>query len=234
MTAEMLVLEHQQLPEVPLKPAPWELHGSGYVLIVRIPETVSDDDLFVPPSLRNKRHGRTVYLLLLDYQRSDCGPYRELMIAPASFDFAEGRFPSITRIYVSTYDSVVNGRRNWGIPKDHADFEVQHEDKADRVTLSRGGHVFARLHLRSSGLALPVNSALLPATMRTIKQHWQGQVHAMTLKAKGSLRMAKLVEWSFDPKFFPDLAGGDVVAAAYLPSFEMTFPLPEVRPDGAG
>jgi len=231
MTAETLVLEREHLPEVPLKPAPWQLHGSGYVLIAKVPESLSDDDLFVPPSLRDKRHGRTVYILLLDYQQSDCGPYHELMIAPASFDFSEGRFPSITRIYVSTYDSVVNGRRNWGIPKDRADFAVEHVGKAHRVTLSRDGHEFARLHLQSGGLALPVNSALLPAGMRTVKQHWQGQVHAITLKAKGSLRMAKLLDWSFDPTFFPDLAGASVVAAAYLPGFEMTFPLSDVRPE---
>lgn len=233
MSAEQLVLE-REVPHVAPKPAPWTLHGAGYVLIVRMPERTTDAELFVPPALRGKRHGRTAFLMVIDYQSSDCGPYRELLLAPASFDFADGRFPSITRIYVSTYESVVNGRNNWGIPKDRADFAVEHTAKSDRVTLSRDGRELARLQLSHHGLALPVTSALLPAAMRTVKQHWQGKVHAITLRAKGSLKLAKLVEWSFDPELFPDLARSHVVAAAYLPAFEMTFPLPEVRAEPVG
>jgi Acetoacetate decarboxylase (ADC) len=231
MTAEMVVLEREGLPAIEEKPAPWHLRGAGYVLIVRLAESVCDEELFVPPSLRGKRHGRTAFLMFVDYQSADCGPYRELLFAPASFEFADGRFPSITRIFVSTYDSVVNGRNNWGIPKDRADFTVEHGTNTDRVTLGRDGRVFASLELASHGLTLPVTSALLPASMRTLKQHWQGHVFAITLKAKGTLRMAKLVKWSFEPAFFPELSGAQVIAGAYLPKFEMTFPLPEIEPN---
>jgi hypothetical protein len=41
--------------------------------------------------------------------------------------------------------------------------------------------------------------------------------------------MASVSSWQFDSAYFPDLARGKVIAAAYLPSFEMTFPESEVR-----
>jgi hypothetical protein len=229
MSAENRVLEPDGLPDVPLKAAPWQLHGSGYVLLVRLPEALIDQHAFVPPSLVGKRRGRTAYVMFMDYATSDCGPYRELLVVPASFDFEPGTYPSITRIYVSTYDSVVNGRRNWGIPKDQADFDLQREGKIDRIVVSRAGRTFAELRLRHFGLSLPVHSSLIPPGMRTLKQHWRGHEYGITLQAKGMLRMAKLLDWQFDPLFFPDLAQGHVIAAGYLPSFDMTFPVATLR-----
>jgi hypothetical protein len=229
MSAENGVLEPDGLPEVPLKAAPWQLHGSGYVLVVRLPPPLIDQHAFVPPSLAGKRRGRTAYVMYMDYASSDCGPYRELLVIPASFDFEPGTYPSITRIYVSSYESVVNGRKNWGIPKDRADFTVQHEAKSDQIAVSRGGRTFAELRLRHFGLTLPVHSSLIPPGMRTLKQHWRGQEYSFTLQAKGTLRMAKLLDWHFDAEFFPDLAQGSVIAAGYLPSFDMTFPVASLR-----
>jgi hypothetical protein len=226
MTAEARVLERGHLPVVPSKPAPWKLTGSGYVLVVRMPESFDDAQAFVAPSLLGKRRGRIAYVLCFDYEQADCGPYQELMFAPGVFVFPEGKYPSISRIYVSTYDSVVNGRQNWGIPKDRADFSrVRDQQGVDNITLQRDGHCFATLRLRPYGLSLPVHSALLPAGLRTVMQHWCGKSYRITLEAKGKLRMAKLLDWHFDAAYFPDVAQGKVLAAAYLPHFELTFPV---------
>jgi Acetoacetate decarboxylase (ADC) len=226
---EVLELE-DALPKVPLHPSPWRLQASAYVLAVRMPEDVIDTASFVPPSLAGKRCGHTAYVLFVDYREANCGPYQELLVAPAVYDFGEGHYPTITRIYVSTYDSVVNGRINWGIPKDRADFKVERgKDNVDRVQVSRDGHVFADMRFKPYGLTFPVTSALLPAGLRTLMQHWRGKSYRFTLSAKGNLRMAKLVEWTFDPKMFPDLARGKVLMAGYFPNFDMTFPVATVR-----
>lgn len=226
------VIEREDvLPKVPLHPAPWLLHASAYVLAVRMPEDVIDDASFVPPSLAGKRTGHTAYVLFVDYKQANCGPYQELLVSPATYDFGEeGSYPTITRIYVSTYDSVVNGRLNWGIPKDRADFSIERgKDNVDRVRVSRDGQVFADMRFKPYGLTFPVTSALLPSGLRTLMQHWRGKSYRFTLSAKGNLRMAKLVEWTFDPKMFPDLARGKVLMAGYFPNFEMTFPVAAVR-----
>jgi len=218
------------LPAVPTYPAPWQLRASAYVIVTRLPEALLDRAAFVPERLVPKRRGRIGCLLLVDYQIADCGPYRELLLAPASFAFPSGTHPSITRIYVSSYDSVVNGRRNWGIPKDRADFEVQRDEatSTERIRVSRDGHTFAELELRAHGPSLPVRSWLIPKGMRTLIQLWQGKSYRFSLSARGSTRLASVVSWKFDPAYFPDLAQGTVLAAAYLPSFDMTFPVAEI------
>jgi uncharacterized protein YqjF (DUF2071 family) len=226
---EVLEPEHV-LPKVALAPAPWQLQASAYVLAVRMPEDVLDTASFVPPSLAGKRLGHTAYVLFVDYRTANCGPYRELLVAPAVYDFGEGHYPTITRIYVSTYDSVVNGRINWGLPKDRADFSVERGgDNVDTVKVERDGRMIANMRFKPFGLTFPVTSALLPAGLRTLMQYWKGKSYRFTLSAKGNLRMAKLVDWTFDPAMFPDLARGKVLMAGYFPNFDMTFPVATVR-----
>lgn len=228
--SDPLVLEPDSaLPEVPLRPAPWQLQASAYVFVVRMPQDVLDQAAFVPTELVPRRKNRMSVVMMVDYARSDVGPYRELLVAPASFDHVHGTFPSITRIYVSSYESVVNGRINWGIPKDRADFERTPEPRGgETIRVSRDGHTFAELALRAYGPTLPVASWLLPASLRTLVQHWHGQSYRFTLRASGKARMASVERWSFDPKYFPDLARGTVLSGAYLPSFEMLFPVAEI------
>src|ERR1700754_2500852 len=112
MSAEnMLLTQDEQLPAARLCALPWTIQGSGYVVLLRAGE-LSDEQLFVPPSLRGKRHGDTLSLLFFDYTSTACGPSRELIVA-AVFDFAEGAFSSITRAFTSTHDGVSNSRHHW-------------------------------------------------------------------------------------------------------------------------
>lgn len=232
MTSEAFVLDSPQtLPSVPRHPAPWLLHASAYAVLARLPPDASEQAWFVAPSLRGKRCSQLVILLYVDYRSSDCGPYHELIAGGVSFDFGDKRMPSITRIYVSTFESVVNGRANWGIPKDRADFAVERTSgHGERVAVSRDGCTVARFELQGRGPALPVSAAMLPAAWRTVAQHWQGQEYRIVIAAKGKARLARVVDWSFDPELFPDFAQAKVIAAAHLPSFEMTFPVATVKP----
>lgn len=218
------------LPEAAHLPGPWRLRAWAYALAVSMPEDVIDAGSFAPPSLAGKRRGRMAYVLFADHQEADCGPYQQLLVAPAVYDFGDGTYPTITKIYVSNYDCVVNGRRNWGFPEDRADFSIERgRDGIDSVRVSREGRVIASLKVKPYGLTFPVTSALLPAELRTVAQHWEGKTYKVTLSAKGSLRMAKLIEWSFDPALFPDLARGKVWLAGHFPSFDMTFPAATIR-----
>ena len=113
------------LPEVARKPAPWDLTGSGWMVALKAPPGSPSRDAFLPGSLAGQGRGAISYLMYVDYAESACGPYRELLFIPGAFPFADGgRHLTISRILVSTWYSVVNGRLNWGIPKDRADFEV--------------------------------------------------------------------------------------------------------------
>jgi len=80
-------------------PAPWPLRADGYALVLR------------QPSGRGVRCA-----MFVDYAASPVGPYRELLMIDRTIAIAGRRFPTISSIYVSTQESVDNGRRNWGIP----------------------------------------------------------------------------------------------------------------------
>ena len=81
----------QSAPDVPLAPAPWQLKGSGYVLALRMPGDLLDNRSFIPDSLQGSRKGNLAYVMFVDYERSDAGPYYELLYIPGSFAFGNQR-----------------------------------------------------------------------------------------------------------------------------------------------
>jgi hypothetical protein len=176
-------------PTVADAPAPWTLTGSGYVFLVRLPRAISDAALFTPPALCDKRIGRVAKLMVVDYESSNVGPYLELLVMPGAFQGEHGRFHSVTRIFVSTEESVVNGRKNWGIPKDIADFSWKKgAPRREDIIVSRGGNAFAEISAESYGPSLPMWSGLLPPAQRTLRQPWEGKNYEVKLGARGLVR----------------------------------------------
>ncbi len=221
------------VPAVANAPAPWQLHGRGYIAMLRFPEGSDAQDAFLPPTLAGRR-GRSRYgwMMFVDYQSSDVGPYHELLFIPGSFPFADGQHHlSISRIFVSSMDSVVNGQHNWGIPKDVAQFDVRYNDAGvDRVRVSKDGTVFAELEFSSLPIWLPFSTALVPRGMRTLGQHHDGQTYIYTPSASGWVKPARLRRARFNAAVFPDLAQVRPVLAVQTPRFRMTFPVSQVIP----
>lgn len=75
--------------------------------------------------------------MLYRYASSPAGPYDELIYVAGSFQSKDSNTSGlrITNIYVSTQDSVWNGRRNWNIPKHVAKFEWSHPFRARTTEL---------------------------------------------------------------------------------------------------
>jgi hypothetical protein len=214
-------------PDVPRAPAPWQLTGQGYIVAVRLPEAFHARGSFIPPSLRD-RHSLLSYLMFVDYASSDVGPYRELLYIPGSFRFGDARRLSITRIFVSSWASVVNGQENWGIPKDCCDFEVR-SGAVDEVKLSLGGKPFAELRFRKNLFPVPFSTALVPAPLRTLAQHARGDEYTYTPQATGHIQPGALLDWRFDAAHFPDLSQGVVMGCVRVADFAMRFPVAAVR-----
>ena len=101
--------------------------------------------------------------MLVKYHSSDAGPYDELLFTPGRFHSPRGSFRSITKIYVSTWDSVINGRANWGIPKEIAQFEwKQLDDRTEQIVINRDDHRIAAFTLKTLDVKVPVTTSLLP------------------------------------------------------------------------
>jgi hypothetical protein len=219
------------LPTVPLCPAPWQLRGSAWIVALKLPPGAPARDAFLPPGLAGQGRGLASYLMYVDYVESGCGPYRELLFIPGAFPFSDGqRHLTISRILVSTWDSVVNGRNNWGIPKDRADFEVEQGlggGREDRVRVVSDGREVCELRFATLRFAppLPVPGGLLPARLRTLAQSFRGRTYYYAPSAGGRIRPGRLLSWRFDAERFPDLAAAPVLAVAKVESFRMTFPV---------
>jgi hypothetical protein len=219
---------------VPLCPAPWDLRGSGWIVALRLPPGSPAREAFLPAELTGRGRSPVSFLMYVDYAESGCGPYRELLFIPGSIPFEDGRrHLSIGRIVVSTWDSVVNGRNNWGIPKDRADFEVERpagDGREEHIRVTSDGREVCDLRFAASRFApaLPVSGGLLPTGLRTLAQGFRGRTYYYAPEARGRVRPGRLVSWCFDAKLFPDLADARILAVLQVESFRMTFPVARI------
>jgi len=218
--------------DIALAPAPWDLTGQGTIVAVRLPREVLEQNSFLPPGLRRVGNGRLAYLMFVDYANSDVGPYHELLYIPGALDFGRRRQLSISRIFVSSWASVINGEHNWGIPKDRCDFAVDYgADGVDRIACTAAdGTVFAELEFQARGPRLPAPGHWVPRGMRTLSQLRDGKIYTYVPEARGHVRFARVRHWRFDARYFPDLARGEVVGAMKITDFRMIFPVAEIEP----
>ena len=226
---------NDRIPRAPLEPAPWELQGSAWIVALRLPAGSAARDAFMPAALAGQGRGPVSLLMYVDYATSGCGPYQELLFIPGTFPFEDGRRHfTISRIVVSTWSSVVDGRANWGIPKDRAEFDVQPNPDDPREArirvLADDGREMCALRLAESSFAprLPVPGALVPETLRTLAQRFDGRTYYYAPASSGWLRPGRLLEWRFDPDLFPDLRAANVLATFRILSFRMRFPVARV------
>ena len=219
------------LPEVARAPAPWTLRGDGWVLLLRLPEAVRSDSRQWPPELRGRPLAGPSILMFVDYAESPAGPYRELLYIPGRFRTADG-VPawSVTRIFVSTWDSVVNGRLNWGIPKDLAQFARTPTARGERIDVTAGERRIASLALEARGPVLPVHAALLPRGLRRLVQYHGKQRFEFTPGARGRASLARVGSIAADPELLAELSGARVSLALRIPEFRLQFPVAASRP----
>ncbi|ORY92840.1 hypothetical protein BCR35DRAFT_349157 [Leucosporidium creatinivorum] len=168
-------------------PAPWLMHGSGWVFVTHtpfsktpLPLPAGAYDPFEEGTSFDKSgdyHGGTGVVMLLRYTDCPVGPYDELIYCPGYLAFKEGAEKdgegkdefgmSVTRIYVSAAASVKNGRKNWGVPKHQAVFSFTPLPSDPSSTLCTVAHPtspttpFFRAVLRPSKLtpfSMPLNT----------------------------------------------------------------------------
>lgn len=227
MSSSILLTADEDLPDVRRAPAPWTLDGDGWILLLRLPEDVRQDARHLPPELRDQALLGPSIVMFVDYADSPAGPYRELLYIPGRCETADGRRAwTVTRIYVSSWDSVVNGRQNWGIPKDLAEFERTSTGRGERIRVAVGNRQIASLELESRGPALPVHAGLLPGGLRRIVQYHAGRSFEFTPVARGRAALARAGRLETDTGLFPDLAGGRLALALRVPRFRLHFPAP--------
>lgn len=222
--------EEDARSKVPLAPAPWRLTGDAWVFLLSMPKELLQTGSFTPEVLRGREAGGLSAAMVVNYTASNVGPYQEILWIPGFFRFTDRKRLSITRIFVSTWDSVENGQRNWGIPKDRADFRITTEgDDVQHIVVSQHGRVFADFRVKKSGFSLPVPALPLPKAVSEVGQRQGGREYFYTPSVRGKFAGAKFLGGTFDGDVFPDLARGRVFTGVRITDFVMNFPVAEVR-----
>ncbi len=204
-------------------PAPWTLSGKGYILLYKFPKTFVEEKTNLPEFLKGYFAGGFGTIMLVDYSASDAGPYGELLLIPGKFHHEGKKLNTISNIYVSTMASVENGRNNWGIPKELADFSFKSTDpRTEKVSISLGENAIAELTLESGKFSFPVNTKLFPFPL---VQHHEGKYYYTTFQGSGVGKFAKLKDVRINPQLFPDISGFKPLFAIKVEPFKITFPV---------
>ncbi len=208
---------------------PWNLVGNGFILIFKFPRDFVLSNGFIPPFLEKHYQGGFGAVMLVDYHQSDVGPYHELLFIPGLFDYGGSKRYSITKIYVSTIESVVNGQENWGLPKELANFIVDSRpDGSQNITIGRDGQTFLAATFKSNAIKIPINSRIMPLNLSLVQQQ-----HDKTMitrpHATGWVGLGKLVSIAIDDRYFPDFKAIKPLSVIRAHEFKMVFPVPQIQ-----
>lgn len=196
-------------------------------MLYHFPRTFNEQYGFMQPYQQAAYRGWVGAVMLVDYATSGVGAYQELLYIPGCFKLDGKWVFSISKIYVSTYDSVWNGIENWGIPKELADFAVQKDSTGiRRFSVSQTGVPFFSAELKPWSFALPVSSSLLPPLR--IVQERRNALLLTQPQASGKAQLATLKSVQADAAYFPPLQHLKPLLVSSIPRFTMTFPLPKL------
>ncbi|GAB4126542.1 MAG: hypothetical protein OHK0045_01340 [Raineya sp.] len=220
---------HLTYPEKPtlIAPAPWTLQGKGYILLYRFSKEFVERQGFLTNFHKQYEfRGIIGAVMLVDYGSSPVGGYQEILFVPGMFRFAQTTAFNISKIYVSTYESVYNGIKNWGIPKELATFSLEKQSNGfERFEVFRDGKNFFRADLKSFGLPVYVNTAWFPFRFY---QPLGEQVLLTKPHGKGWAKFCKAKNIQVNASFFPDISTQKLLAAMLVPHFTMSFPIPQI------
>jgi len=207
-----------------LFPAPWKLQGNGYIFLYKFPKKFRDDPSFSIP-LTDEPFSGFGTVMLVDYHESDAGPYRELLFIPGEFKYLYKKFYSVTKIYVSTMESVINGRKNWGIPKEHADFKIISLGKnRERIIVSKDGVPFFDVTLKKKAFNFRISTRYISNAL-VQKVDESENIYFTQFNGRGRGRIAKLESISCNEEFFPKICSQRPIAVTAVEDFNIEFPV---------
>ncbi len=223
-------MEHT--PDVKIAPAPWNLTGDAYIMVYKFSKDFVYEHGFLADYQRDRFLGYVGTVMLVDYKTSGVGPYRELLFIPGMFTFDWKKMFSISKIYVSSQDSVYNGIENWGIPKEYADFDWQkNADGTEDISVKIEGKEFFKTTIKKGFISFPLTTSILPLN---VVQKLRKDLIITNPTAKGKATLASIKFLEVDKNFFPDLSKASPLLTMKVKDFEMNFNVPLMKKDYFG
>ncbi|MCX7632611.1 MAG: acetoacetate decarboxylase family protein [Turneriella sp.] len=214
-------------------PPPWQLEGSGVVILFPAhKKRVLESGLLAEEDARTFVGGVGA-VMLVHYEKSNCGPYDELLYIPGFFAHRGKNYLRITRIWVSTPESVEWGRRNWAIPKELAQFNWQKNRDGwhiDVRQMESGDNIYS-ISLKPRLFALPVTTALLPFSLLQRRLENGNSSYFLETRPTGNgwaqLAFVDSIEGSRALPDYHSISSPPRLALA-IPQFRLTFPVPQI------
>jgi hypothetical protein len=209
-------------------PPPWRLTGRGYIILYRFPKAFTMAQGRIPIFLNTSLTGGLGAVMLVDYTESNVGPYGELLFIPGRFHFRGKKLHCITKIYVSTRESVENGWENWAIPKELADFHFTlptHTKRTEKIIVAKDNEPIIDVVIKHGRLPFPIHTKLIPFPLL---QEKNGKLYYTCFTGKGIARFARIEAVSVNPGLFPDIAPFRPFMAVRIDNFAITFPPPHI------
>lgn len=205
---------------------PWTLTGNGIILLYRFPKNWVEKNGFLADYQSSTFKGLIGSVMLVDYHTTPVGPYRELLFIPGLFELLGQKTFSISKIYVSSHDSVWNGIENWGIPKEQCDFDIQTHSREEHFGATLNGNTFFEANIQRTGFSFPLTTAFFPLR---ITQRLRQDLILTLPQAKGKAYWGKVKDITVQSDLFPDISSFKPLATLIVKNFEMTFPQPQLR-----
>ena len=205
-------------------PAPWNLTGKGYIILYRFPKDFTMAQGLIPTFLSTSFTGGLGAVMLVDYTESNVGPYGELLFIPGKFHFRGKKLHCITKIYVSTRESVENGWENWAIPKELADFRFTipaNMKRREKVVVTKDNEPIIDVVIKHGRLPFPIHTKLIPFPLL---QEKDGKLYYTCFTGKGTARFSRIEDINVNPGLFPDIVPYRPLMAVRIDNFAITFP----------
>lgn len=201
--------------------APWQLKGEGIILMYSsFKSHINKTNFFLPQSLQSRFYGGLGYVMLVNYTESPVGPYKELLVIPGKFKTPYGSKQTISKIYVDSKASLNNGRANWGIPKELAQFDWDKSKNQAHISVKKGSKDFFKITVKNKPVKFPLTTSILPIRLY---QELNDTTYQVNPSGRGIGQLANAFIDDINPEFFPDIRGAKCLAISVNP-FWMKFP----------
>jgi len=215
--------------DLKIAPAPWYLTGDAYIMVYKFSKDFVQENGFLADYQQDRFLGYVGTVMVVDYKTSGVGPYAELLFIPVMFTFNWKKMFSISKIYVSSRESVYNGIENWGIPKEFANFDWQtNPDGSEDISVRVEEKEFFKMTIKKGFMSFPITTSIFPLT---VAQKLRKDLIITNPTAKGKATLASIKMLEVDENFFPDLSKASPLITLKVKDFEMNFKVPLVKKD---
>ena len=212
-------------------PPPWKLYGEGFIIPFLANEKEIIKNGFLTEEDKNEYAGGFGACMIVNYESSDVGPYFELLFIPGDFKYKDPLkskpklHKRISKIYVSSEMSIQEGRRNWAIPKEYANFKWTKDKNTTGITITtKDNQNILDANFTKILFPFPVTTKIYPVSL--LQKSEANQFIRTKFSGHGKAYFSKINNLSSNEKFFVDInKNSKFHFGLSVNEFNITFPI---------